>query len=66
MVNNQIEFNNEYPKEKENIRIASGGKFEGQLIIEDYPYLKKVFLKDFSTIDKMILKDLTNLQECTI
>ncbi|MCE8159265.1 MAG: hypothetical protein I3270_01665 [Candidatus Moeniiplasma glomeromycotorum] len=35
----QIEFNEKYPKEKENIRVASGGKFEGQLIIENYSLL---------------------------
>ncbi|WP_172575386.1 hypothetical protein [endosymbiont GvMRE of Glomus versiforme] len=45
MVNNQIEFNEKYPKEKESIRVASGGKFEGQLIIEDYLQLKKLFFK---------------------
>jgi len=66
MVNNQIEFNNEYNKEVTEIEITDEYDFEGQLIIENYPNLKSLYLRDIETIEKITLKNLGQLQECTV
>lgn len=68
MVKNQIEFNNKYPKEKEEkqIKVREKSGFQGQLVIEDYLSLEKLYLRSVKSTDKIILKNLPKLQECTI
>ena len=68
MVKNQIEFNEKHPKEKKEktIRIRDEKNFKGQLVVENYPNLKKLYLRGVKCVDKLILKDLTQLQECFI
>ena len=66
MVNNQIEFNNKYPKEVKEITIKRYRNFQGQLVIENYSELEKLNLRDIRSIDKITLKNLVQLQECTI
>jgi DNA repair exonuclease SbcCD ATPase subunit len=65
MVKNQIEFNEKFSKETEEIRIKNKD-FEGQLVVEDYPNLKKLYLRDIETMDTIILKNLPQLKGCTI
>ena len=66
MISNQKEFNNEHNKEVEEIEITDEYDFEGQLVIENYPNLKTLYLRDVENIEKITLKNLTQLQECTI
>lgn len=67
MVNNQNEFNNKYNnKKEEEIKFKDDEFEENQLIVEDYPNLKKLFLQDVDSISEITLKNLTQLQECTI
>lgn len=68
MVKSQIEFNEKHPKEKAEkvIRIREEKKFKGQLVVEDYPNLEKLYLREVKSVDKIILRNLTSLQECTI
>jgi hypothetical protein len=61
MVNNQTEFNEKYPKETKEIRIKNKD-FQGQLIIEDYLKLEKLYLRDIENIEKIILKNLPQLK----
>jgi len=65
MVSKQKEFNKEYFKEIKEIEIEYED-FEGQLVIEDYPNLEKLYLQNIDKIGKVTLKNLTQLQECTI
>jgi hypothetical protein len=64
MVNNQEWFNERYSEEIEEIEIEYED-FEGQLVVENYSKLEKLYLLD-GIIDKVALKDLPQLQECTI
>jgi len=68
MVNNQTEFNKKYPKDKKEkqIRIREENNFQGQLVIEDYQDLEKLYLRGVKSVDKVTLRNLTRLQECTI
>jgi len=68
MVNNQIEFNEKYNnnKEVEEIEIKRNRNFQGELVIEDYSELKKLYLRNIRSIEKITLKNLPQLQECTI
>jgi hypothetical protein len=66
MVKNQIEFNEKCPKESKEIEIENKKSFEGQLIVEDYPELRELYLHSVKNIEKITLKNLTQLQECTI
>jgi hypothetical protein len=65
MANNQAEFNKEYSKETEEIKIKDED-FEGQLVIENYSELKRLYLQEVDSISKITLRNLTQLQECTI
>jgi len=66
MVNTQIKFNENYPKEVKQIEIKTEDFEEQQLNIEDYPDLEKLYLHDVQEIEKITLINLTRLQECTI
>ncbi|WNE39999.1 MAG: Chromosome partition protein Smc [Mycoplasmataceae bacterium] len=66
MVSNQIEFDNKYSKTIKVIRIRDENNFQGQLIVESYSNLEKLYLRDVKNVDKIVLKDLIQLQECTI
>lgn len=66
MVTNQNEFNNEYNKKVKEIEITDEYDFEGQLVIENYPNLKNLYLRDIENIEKITLKNLEQLQACTI
>ena len=66
VISNQNEFNKEYPKEIKEIKMEDE-EFEGQqLIIEDYPELKELYLNDNEDIEKIVLKNLERLKECKI
>jgi uncharacterized pyridoxamine 5'-phosphate oxidase family protein len=65
MVNNQETFDKKYHKKRKEIEFEDK-KFEGQLVIEDYPVLEFLYLQDIKNIDKVILRNLTQLQNCTI
>ncbi|CAG8465129.1 11363_t:CDS:2 [Cetraspora pellucida] len=68
MVKNQSEFNNKYSnkEKKEPIRVRDENNFQGQLVVEDYPNLEKLYFRSVKSVDKVILKNLSQLQECTI
>jgi hypothetical protein len=68
MVKNQNEFNEKHSRENEEkqIKIREENNFKGQLVIENYPDLEKLYLRRVKNIDKLILKNLKNLGECTI
>lgn len=66
MVNNQKEFNENFSKETKEIKLKHKTKFQGQLVIEDYSELEKIYLRDIKNIEKIELKNLPQLQECTI
>ena|ERR1700722_8748598 len=63
--NNQESFDKKYPKKRKEIEFEDK-KFEGQLVVEDYPELEGLYLQNIKSIDKVILRNLTQLQECTI
>jgi hypothetical protein len=67
MVNNQEWFDNNHQNKKEVKEIElKYKKFQGQLIVENYPELEKLHLQNIKNIDKIVLKNLENLEECTI
>ena len=68
MVKNQNEFNNQFPKEKQDpeIKIEDEDFEEKQLLIKDYPNLENLRLKDIESIETLILQNLSNLQTVTI
>src|SRR4051812_20086722 len=68
MVKNQIEFNENHPKEKKEkqIKIREENNFQGSLVIEDYSELEKLYLRGIKNIEEVVLKNLTQLQEITI
>jgi Leucine-rich repeat (LRR) protein len=65
MVNNQNEFNEKYSHEEQEIKIRYK-KFQGQLVIGNYPKLERLQLLKVNSIDKITLRNLVQLQECTI
>jgi len=65
MVNNQTDFNNEYPKETKEIKLKRKN-FHGELIIEDCLELKKIDLREIKSIKKLTFKNLEKLNECEI
>ncbi|CAG8685255.1 8185_t:CDS:2, partial [Ambispora leptoticha] len=48
------------------IRVRDENNFKGQLVIEEYSKLEKLYLRSIKSVDKIILKNLIQLQECTI
>jgi hypothetical protein len=67
MVNNQVDFNNEYSKEEiEEIKIEDEEFEENHLIIENYSELKNLSLSDNEGIEKIILRNLEKLEKCKI
>jgi len=58
-------INSKEKKEKQ-IKIREENNFKGQLVIEGYPELERLYLRRVKSIDKMVLKNLENLGECTI
>lgn len=68
MVKNQTEFSEKHPKDKKEkvIKIREESNFQGELVIEDYPDLDKLYLRNVKKVDKLILKNLKNLTEFTI
>lgn len=65
MVSNQNEFNNEYSKEIKEIEVEYED-FTGELVIEGYSNLEKLYLRDVDSINKIVLKNLLQLQLCDI
>jgi len=65
MVNNQIEFNNEYSKEVKEIEIKNED-FQGSLVVGNYLKLEDLYLYNISSVNKLTLKNLPQLQNCTI
>jgi len=65
MTNNQEWFNREHHKESKKIRLTEEG-FQGELIIENYLQLEKLYLRDIKNISRVVLKNLPQLQEYTI
>jgi len=63
-ISNKDELNN--AKQAKEITIERNRNFKGQLVIEDYSELEKLYLRDVRQVDKITLKNLARLQECTI
>lgn len=66
MVNIQELFNEKKEKNKEQIKIRDENGVEGDLVIEDYPELKELYLRKVKSINRIVLKNLPQLQSCTI
>lgn len=70
MTNNKIDSFNEL-NNKENFKEITEIKlknedFAGQLVIEDYPNLERLYLRGIESIEKITLRNLEKLEKCTI
>lgn len=63
-INSKDELSN--AKQEKEIEIERNRNFKGQIVIEDYSELEKLYLRDVKKVDKITLKNLPQLQECTI
>jgi uncharacterized protein YllA (UPF0747 family) len=65
MTYNQEQINKEFTKQIKEIELEDEN-FEGNLIIENYSSLEKIYLQNIESIEQITLKDLPNLQEIAI
>ncbi|PWU07021.1 MAG: hypothetical protein C5B43_00955 [Verrucomicrobia bacterium] len=65
MIKNQVWFERNYCEERKEINLKYED-FQGQLLVEDYPQLERLYLRHIDSIEKITLRNLTKLKECTI